>query len=135
MPPNSVAGGRDAKGEVYLVGRATHRDAKGNLFPNIVIPGKIHPSHVCVYYSLEGEEDEWTEYKQTEYEVLVRGNSSQESLQWVHTSGNDIPLNAVEGGKLNNETLYVGRHRHEGSLVIGHVQPSKRLVVSHNLCV
>lgn len=59
VPPNAVTGGQTSSGEALYVGRATHN--------GLVTPGKIHPSHRCLYLPFG-----WKEHSYTNYEVLVR---------------------------------------------------------------
>ncbi len=60
------------------------------------------------------------EHPISEYEVLVGGSGN-----WVQTSGDQIPPNAVPGGETEDgEPLFIGRANHEGSVTIGKVQPS-----------
>ncbi|XP_065204331.1 repetitive organellar protein-like [Planococcus citri] len=60
VPTNAIVGGYDSSGEKLYVGRAI-RD--GNL-----TPGKVHPSHHCLYI---GYDD--LEFRYTQYEVAVIG--------------------------------------------------------------
>lgn len=46
---------------------------------------------------------------------------------WIPSSNGQVPPNAVSGGQ-DGEALYVGRARHEGSLLPG------KLVPSHGVC-
>lgn len=62
MPPSAVVGGKTATGETLYVGRAKHG--------GLTIPGKVHPSHRCLYYPCD-----WKEHSKTTYEVLVRHTS------------------------------------------------------------
>jgi hypothetical protein len=60
VPANAVIGGKTATGESLYVGRAQHA--------GLTIPGKVHPSHHCLYLPCD-----WKEHAKTSYEVLVRG--------------------------------------------------------------
>lgn len=42
---------------------------------------------------------------------------------WCEASGGIVPPGAVEGGKDDDESLYVGRAYHEGALLPGKVKP------------
>lgn len=109
VPPGAVQGGQD-NGVLY-VARARH---EGDL-----IPGKLVPSHNVAYIPFAG-----AEHGKTQYEVLCGCNP-----QWVPTTGDRIPPQAVPAGETSSgEPLFVGRVQHEGSLTIGKVQPS------HGVC-
>jgi Protein of unknown function (DUF3421) len=56
---NAYVGGHAADGELLYIGRAKHVDS--------VTPGKIHPSHGCLYIAYGG-----AEIKFCTYEILVR---------------------------------------------------------------
>ena len=57
VPSGAVQGGRDPSGEVYFIGRHSHYGD--------TVPGKVHPSHQCLYVSHGGKE-----IKKKEYGVL-----------------------------------------------------------------
>lgn len=56
---NAVIGGHTENGETLFIGRAMHDEH--------LIPGKIHPSHECIYVSYCGAEIAYTKY-----EILVK---------------------------------------------------------------
>ena len=58
FPNGAVPGGRDSSGEVYYIGRHSHRGD--------TLPGKVHPSHQCLYVCVGGKE-----ISKKEYNVLV----------------------------------------------------------------
>jgi hypothetical protein len=58
-----VIGGRASDGQTLYVGRGKHMQ--------LTIPGKIHPSHRCLYLPCD-----WKEHSKSSYEVLVRNASS-----------------------------------------------------------
>jgi len=110
IPPHAVHGGSDSSGETLYIGRSRHG--------NDVIPGKVVPSHGCCYVPWGGEEN-----RHGEYEILIAQNESE--FDWVPSAGGQVPAGAVQGGHTESgEPLFIGRHRHEGSLTIGKVQPS-----------
>lgn len=107
---SAVAGGFDVSGETIYVGRA--------LESGDVIPGKIVPSHGVCYVPYGGREN-----PHREYQALVANPGCE--LVWVRTSGGSLPTGAVQGGVTGSgEPLYIGRHEHGGSWVVGKVQPS-----------
>ncbi|KAG6444998.1 hypothetical protein O3G_MSEX003705 [Manduca sexta] len=55
VPPGAVEAGVTADGEKLYFGRYTH--------DGCITPGKIHPSHGCIYYPFDGEEKNSTEYE------------------------------------------------------------------------
>ena len=110
VPGSPVLGGHDVNGEAIYVGRAVESDD--------VIPGKVVCSHGVCYVSHSGRE-----HGHREYQVLT--NPSGCNLVWTSSSGGQIPLGALQGGKQSDgEPLYVGRAWHDSSLVIGKVHPS-----------
>jgi hypothetical protein len=62
VPANAVIGGRTSTGETLFIGRSSHC--------GILTPGKVHPSHMCLYLPFG-----WKEHRYPHYEVLVRNNS------------------------------------------------------------
>lgn len=57
-----------------------------------------------------------------QFEVLCHGNTSWHTF---NPRSRQIPAFAVSGGKTSdNETLYIGRAHHQGSLTVGKVQIS-----------
>ncbi|XP_013776957.1 natterin-4-like [Limulus polyphemus] len=109
VPNGAVPGGEDS-GETIYVARAHHGGDN--------IPGKLHPSHECVYIPWGGEE-----HSHREYQVLVNYCGSQ--LEWKYASEGEIPTGAIQGGATaDGEVLYIGRTLHEGTLTIGKVHPS-----------
>jgi hypothetical protein len=62
VPPDAILGGQTVLGEPLYIGRVTHNNA--------LTPGKIHPSHRCLYIPYAGEE-----HKYSHYEVLVQSQN------------------------------------------------------------
>ncbi len=59
--------------------------------------------------------------------VLVNPQNCE--LVWIHASNGDIPSGALEGGRQSNgEVLYIGRAQYKGSLAIGKVYRSHRVL-------
>lgn len=76
------------------------------------------PSHGVCYVPWGGREN-----SHPDYQALVVSAGCE--LVWINTSGDQIPTGAVQGGvTLDGEPLYIGRHEHQGSWVVGKVQPS-----------
>lgn len=110
VPTGAVEGGRDLDGPLY-VGRAQHEGA--------LIPGKVNPQHAVCYIPWGGGE-----HGKAEYEVLCGCPST-----WVPTSGDNIPPNAIPAGQTEEgEVLFIGRANHEGTVTIGKVQPSHKVL-------
>jgi hypothetical protein len=63
--------------------------------------------------------------KETDFEILV----CESEAKWVVAQDGHAPLNAFPGGhsEYSHETLFIGRYKHENSLVVGKVQPSHRV--------
>ncbi|XP_076316556.1 uncharacterized protein LOC143228938 isoform X2 [Tachypleus tridentatus] len=109
VPDTAVPGGEDY-GETIYIGRATHR---GN-----IIPGKLLPSHRCVYIPWRGGE-----YAYRNYQVLV--NNCGSTLEWKPALEGGIHAGAIQGGITSDgEHLYIGRTWHEETLTVGKVHPS-----------
>lgn len=62
FPANAVEGGITSNGEILYVGRANHE--------GIITPGKVQPSHGCIYLPFGDKE-----HRYTNYEVLVSQSS------------------------------------------------------------
>lgn len=81
-----------------------------------VIPGhfSLDNNHIWI---ASGDEETAIE----SFEALVAGD-----FEWVASSDGQVPANAVECGKIDGETLYLGRCEHEEGIVMsGYIQPSK----------
>jgi Protein of unknown function (DUF3421) len=75
VPSNAVVGGQTSENEPLYVGRAVHE--------GLVIPGKVHKSHECLY--LPHGKEECTRI----YEVLVKQNVDNVDPQpHISASGN-----------------------------------------------
>lgn len=83
------------------------------------------PSHGVCYVAYAGQE-----HGHREYQVLTNPNGA--NLVWVPSSGGEVPLGALQGGRQSDgQTLFIGRAYHNGSMVIGKVHPGhKTLYVS-----
>lgn len=62
IPPNAVSSGKQKDGERLYIGRA--------YFQGSMCPGKVHPSHGCLYIPFAG-----AEHRISQYEVLVRAHN------------------------------------------------------------
>ncbi|XP_023245255.1 uncharacterized protein LOC106637623 isoform X2 [Copidosoma floridanum] len=58
IPPNAILGGTSESGEPLYIGRVDHENTK--------TPGKVHPSHECLFIPYGGEE-----LRFQDYEILV----------------------------------------------------------------
>ncbi|XP_055690904.1 uncharacterized protein LOC129794238 [Lutzomyia longipalpis] len=118
VPPNAVRAGQTVHGQPLYVGRTHH---EGSL-----TPGKIHPSHGCLYFPYGGAEQ-----SSLQYEVLC----GQPASRWVPTAAHaGVPPDAVVAGHdSDGSPIYVGRAFHEGDQLPAKVIPSKQIAyVSHN---
>ena len=107
---DAVAGGHDVNGETIYVGRI--------YIDGDHVPGKIVPSHGCIYVPYDGKE-----VPHTSYEYMIRPRYG--NIEWVSSSNGHVPSGAVVAGETkNNEPLFVGRCYHNGSWIIGKVHPS-----------
>ena len=88
-----------------------------------LIPGKVNPAHGPACYVAHGG----AEHTHRDFQVLTTRPGVE--LIWIPTNGNNIPTGAVQGGVTDGgEPLFIGRHEHEGSWVIGKVHPSHGVV-------
>lgn len=84
---------------------------------------KVNPNHGPSCYVAWGG----TEHTHREFQVLTTRPGVK--LAWISTSGNNIPTGAIQGGiTADGDPLFIGRHEHEGSWVIGKAQPSHQCV-------
>ncbi|KAK8765712.1 hypothetical protein V5799_031680 [Amblyomma americanum] len=112
---DAVPGGEE-DGRTTYVGRVEHNGDE--------IPGRVVPGDACYVAYAGGEQ------RHERYSVLVNRGIR---LQWILDSGGAVPPKAVVGGRTRSgEELYIGRTHHEGSLVLGKVQPSQGyLCIAH----
>ena len=59
VPPRAIQGGKTSTGEDLYIGRTHHE--------GVLIPGKVHPSHRCLYVAYGGKEHAY----KVDYEILV----------------------------------------------------------------
>lgn len=107
VPPHALRVGQTNDGEPLYVGRGH--------WAGSLTPGKIHPSHGCLYIPYGGGE-----HKLEHYEVLVQPET------WVSSSGcNIVPGTVHAGSDADGDAIYVGRAYHDGDLLPAKVIPSK----------
>ena len=107
VPPHAVRCGQTSDGEPLYIGRGHYAGS--------LTPGKIHPSHGCLYIPYGG-----AEHKLEEYEVLVQPET------WISSSGsNIIPGTVLAGHDADGSEIFVGRAYHEGDLMPCKVVPNK----------
>uniref|UniRef100_A0A1A9WVZ0 Uncharacterized protein n=1 Tax=Glossina brevipalpis TaxID=37001 RepID=A0A1A9WVZ0_9MUSC len=107
IPPHAVRLGRTSEGEPLYVGRCVWRGS--------LTPGKIQPSHGCLYFPFGG-----AELRTEQYEVLVQPET------WVASSGHEIVAGSVLAGKdADGDDIYVGRAYHGNNLLPAKVIPRK----------
>ncbi|KAM7342289.1 uncharacterized protein ACRADG_009754 [Cochliomyia hominivorax] len=107
VPPHALQVGQTSDGEPLYVGRGH--------WAGSLTPGKIHPSHGCLYIPYGGGE-----HKLENYEVLVQPET------WVSSSGcNIVPGTIVAGHDCDGDPIYVGRAYHDGDLLPAKVVPNK----------
>ncbi|XP_055387528.1 uncharacterized protein LOC129616083 [Condylostylus longicornis] len=99
IPPHAMSSGITSSGELLYIGRGE--------FAGSMTPGKIHPSHGCLYIPYGGGE-----HRIDNYEVLVLPEI------WLPADSNNIPPHAVLAGTdTDGDTIYVGRAEHNGDLI------------------
>lgn len=66
-------------------------------------------------------------------QCLLKVLCERKSFKWVESGNGSYPKGAVPGGKtVDGETLYIGRARHCGQLIVGKVHPSHRcMFIAH----
>ncbi|XP_066900742.1 uncharacterized protein [Halyomorpha halys] len=140
IPGQAIQIGKTSSGEPLYVGRT--------IVNGFMTPGKIHPTHECLYVPFGGEEKSFQEY-----EVLIlrtEDHTAQSNVQqskgdfrmsydlcwvppshiigshnWVDASGGSVPSDAVKGGQdADGGIMYVGRAYHEEDLLPAKVCPT-----------
>ncbi|XP_030385452.1 uncharacterized protein LOC115632442 isoform X2 [Scaptodrosophila lebanonensis] len=107
VPPHALRVGQTTDGEPLFVGRGHYHGS--------LTPGKVHPSHGCLYIPYGG-----AEHKLDSYEVLVQPET------WVSSHGSNIvPGTILAGHDADGDAIYVGRAYHEGDLLPAKVIPNK----------
>ncbi|XP_067634095.1 uncharacterized protein [Eurosta solidaginis] len=108
VPPHALRVGQTGDGEPLYIGRGH--------FNGSLTPGKIHPSHGCLYIPYGGREQ-----KLESYEALTQPET------WVSSSGDNIIPGAIHAGvDADGDAIFVGRAYHEGDILPAKVIPSKR---------
>lgn len=93
IPKNAVEGGKIGK-EIAYVARVNTRER--------LVPGSVSKGSHCFF-------NDDNESCMSQYEVLVCPRSA-DALDWVETTGDKIPSNAVEGGyEEPGKPYYIGR--------------------------
>uniref|UniRef100_A0A0K8TPN2 Uncharacterized protein n=1 Tax=Tabanus bromius TaxID=304241 RepID=A0A0K8TPN2_TABBR len=108
--PHAVIGGRTSDGEPLYIGRANYAGS--------ITPGKVHPSHNCLYIGYGGRE-----VRVDSYEILI----SDPGPQWVGVAiGQHLP-NAVQAGlDSDGHSIYVARAYHGGDQLVAKYIPGKQ---------
>jgi Protein of unknown function (DUF3421) len=109
FPNNVVEGGREDNQKLYI-GRSHHMGS--------MTPGKVsadQPNCVIPWGTISNEKED--------FEMLV----SSGETNWVAARDGRVPQNALQAGHSEQgETLFIGRVFHNGSMIVGKVQPSHR---------
>ena len=112
VPPNAVISGHENDGTMLYVGRAYTKEGQ-------LAPGKVVPSHGCLYHGCGG-----TEQAARVYQVLTHPNQN-EGLKWVPTTDGNLPTGALRaGGESIRNGLYIARATFNGSLCGGKFEPA-----------
>jgi len=99
VPPNAMATGITSEGETLYIGRGE--------FEGSMTPGKVHPSHGCLYIPYGGRE-----HRLDVYEVLTLPEV------WLPAHGRSVPPHAVFAGvDSDGDQIFVGRADHDGDLL------------------
>nr|XP_022919390.1 uncharacterized protein LOC111428191 [Onthophagus taurus] len=108
---SAVVGGNDSDGCPIYIGKSNYN--------NDVIPAKVMPTKKAAYIAYSGKE-----HLVPEVEILC-----ERKFKWVSwQKGDQVPKNAVIGGKTSNEDLYIGRAEHNGALTIGKLHHSHNTI-------
>jgi len=115
VPPRAMASGQTSDGEPLYIGRG--------FWEGSMTPGKVHPSHGCLYIPYGGQE-----VRLDSYEVLVLPEV------WIHCSNRNVPPHAVYAGHdSDGDAIFVGRADHDGDLLPAKVIINKGCAyVSHS---
>ena len=105
--PGAIIAGQEIKGNSVFVARSL---IGGHLKTGKFVDGW------GMYVSHSGQE-----HKEPAFQLLT--NPRNVCVKWQHGNGRIIPSNAVVGGVMNGMHIYIGRWRHEGSIVVGHITP------------
>lgn len=112
IPKYAIKAGQEGNNETLYIGRAHHRGS--------LTPGKVNGDNKTCKIPWGTLSNEITDY-----EVLVCAND----FSWVAAKDGNVPVNAFSAGHSEQgETLFIGRVLHQGSLLIGKIQPS------HGVC-
>lgn len=105
----AIVGGTSSSGEEIHIIRAHVHD---ELHDELAV-GSLFVGRDCAYIPLE-----YKEVRVSDYEVLC--NRGDVEIQWVHSTGKNVPTGAVRGGTDERGVpIYVARHEHEGNVVPG----------------
>ena len=114
VPQEAIPGGYTSTGEILYIGRKMY---KGEM-----TPGKIHPSHDCLYISYKDDEHCYKD----NYEVLV-SRVGKASFAWIPSINGQVPQEAIPGGYISSgEILYIGRKNYKGEMTPG------KILLSHD---
>ncbi|XP_046612628.1 uncharacterized protein LOC124301518 [Neodiprion virginianus] len=112
LPPGAVRGGRNNDDEIFVC-RASH---DGEVAPGSYVPikGRIGECHVTSSLFV---------YQKTEFQVLTGCR-----FGWLPASLGAVPDGAISGGESSgNVKLFVSRVSHEDQVIVGKLQPNRRL--------
>lgn len=63
-------------------------------------------------------------HRKSEFEILIGGSPNN----WVTSRKGEIPVNAFNAGHTEHgESLFIGRHIHEGNILVGKIHPSFKI--------
>jgi Protein of unknown function (DUF3421) len=111
IPKDAIKGGKEGN-QILYIGRAAHNGS--------LTPGKINGIDKSCFIP-------WGTVSnlKPEHEILICSSG----FNWVAARDGNVPQNAFPAGHSEQgETIFIGRVLHEGSLVVGKVQPS------HGVC-
>lgn len=106
---DAVVGGTTDSGSVIHIARAHVHDEHHDE----LAAGSLCVGYDSAHIALSGKE-----LQVSDYEVLCNRNETE--IQWVASTGNNVPTGAVQCGRdERNLPIYVGRYCHEGIMVPG----------------
>lgn len=108
LPNGATVGGYMGDEQLYI--------ARG-MIDGCWVPGSLRPSEKILRVAWRKKER-----KLKKFQVLVYAEGKFEPL----TVEDEIPIGSVSGGECDtDEDIFIGRVKHEGSLIIGRISPSE----------
>jgi hypothetical protein len=118
-PADAVEGGKDAKGVTFYIALVYLK------LVNEKLAGMIIPSSQSAYITSFGIAQNVRNDANTEVKILC--SAHREAFEWITTKSEHLHLltnrELVPGGVVLGQSMYIGRVRHDGGVVVGKVFP------------